>query len=143
MNADENLNLLKNTKNLILTGAPGTGKTFEARKLAIKLIFGKNSEDLLSEKEKEDADSRIGFIQFHSSYDYTDFVEGLRPIKEKKDSKEIGFERRDGVFKAFGKEALKDKTDKPSVFIIPVPTEFLSTSERNLPITLSPLFDSS
>ena len=68
-------------------------------------------------------------------------MEGLRPIKEKKDSKEIGFERRDGVFKAFGKEALKDKTDKPSVFIIPVPTEFLSTSERNLPITLSPSLD--
>lgn len=118
MNADENLNLLKNTKNLILTGAPGTGKTFEARKLAIKLIFGKDSEDLLSEKEKEEADSKIGFVQFHSSYDYTDFVEGLRPIKEKKDSKEIGFERRDGAFKAFCKEALNDKTDKPYVFII-------------------------
>ena len=71
MNADENLTLLKNTKNLILTGAPGTGKTFEARKLAIKLIYGKASEELLSEAERNEINSRIGFVQFHSSYDST------------------------------------------------------------------------
>ncbi len=118
MNADENLNLLSNTKNLILTGAPGTGKTYEARKLAIKLIYGKDSEDLLSIQQKEEAQKRIGFVQFHSSYDYTDFVEGLRPIKRDEKSSEIGFERKDGAFKLFCKEALKDSEKKPYVFII-------------------------
>ena len=44
------------------------------------------------------------FIQFHPSYDYTDFVEGLRPVK--KDGKELGFELKNGIFKAFCKKAL-------------------------------------
>ena len=44
------------------------------------------------------------FVQFHPSYDYTDFVEGLRPI-EKSDG-QVGFERKDGVFKEFCKRAL-------------------------------------
>lgn len=56
-----------------------------------------------------------GFVQFHPSYDYTDFVEGLRPIKDS--SGNIGFERKDGVFKEFCKEALKNRSSK-FVFII-------------------------
>lgn len=49
------------------------------------------------------------FVQFHPSYDYTDFVEGLRPKQDINGS--IGFERRDGVFKAFCKKALKNLMD--------------------------------
>ena len=49
------------------------------------------------------------FVQFHPSYDYTDFVEGLRPI-EKSDG-QVGFERKDGVFKEFCKKALKNIVD--------------------------------
>lgn len=74
--------LLKNNMNLILTGAPGTGKTYMAKKIA---------------KEITGDDSHIGFAQFHPSYDYTDFVEGLRPDQSK------SFERVDGVFKSFCK----------------------------------------
>ena len=85
-------NLLKNTKNLILTGAPGTGKTFMAKQIA---------------KELGCKDDNIGFVQFHPSYDYTDFVEGLRP-KQVDGSDQIGFERKDGVFKAFCEKALKE-----------------------------------
>ena len=48
--------------------------------------------------------NEIGFVQFHPSYDYTDFVEGLRPKNQS--SGEIGFERKDGVFKEFCKRAL-------------------------------------
>ncbi|WIH80299.1 AAA family ATPase [Brachyspira pilosicoli] len=54
-------------------------------------------------------DNDYGFVQFHPSYDYTDFVEGLRPIKDI--SVNIGFERKDGVFKEFCKKALKNLID--------------------------------
>ena len=88
-------NLLKNTKNLILTGAPGTGKTFMAKQIA---------------KELGCKDDNIGFVQFHPSYDYTDFVEGLRPT-DKDGNGNVGFERRDGVFKEFCEKALKNLVD--------------------------------
>lgn len=89
---------LKANKNIILHGAPGTGKTFMAKKIA----------------ENMGADS--AFVQFHPSYDYTDFVEGLRPYMVEGKS-EIGFKRMDGVFKGFCKEALANP-DRDYVFII-------------------------
>lgn len=84
--------LLLNNKNLILTGAPGTGKTYLAKEIAKAM------------------NAEIEFVQFHPSYDYTDFVEGLRPIK--KDGSELGFELKDGVFKNFCRKAInQDETD--------------------------------
>lgn len=85
------INLLKENRNLILHGAPGTGKTFLAKKIA------------------EGMNAKIGFCQFHPSYDYTDFVEGLRPVKTD-DASGIGFERKDGVFKEFCKKAILNQT---------------------------------
>lgn len=85
------INLLKENRNLILHGAPGTGKTFLAKKIA------------------EGMNAKIGFCQFHPSYDYTDFVEGLRPVKTD-DASGIGFERKDGVFKEFCKMAILNQT---------------------------------
>lgn len=81
------INLLKANKNLVLTGAPGTGKTFLAKKIARAMR------------------AKIEFVQFHPSYSYSDFVEGLRPINSGEG--QIGFERRDGVFKNFCKEAIE------------------------------------
>ena len=94
------IQLLRSNKNLILTGAPGTGKTYLAKEIAKKILHVGEDEDLQKDK-------RFGFVQFHPSYDYTDFVEGLRPIGE---SGEIGFERKDGVFKAFCKQAILSET---------------------------------
>lgn len=93
---------LENVKNLILTGAPGTGKTYIAKKIAKKLV-GENHEQ------------NIGFVQFHPSYDYSDFVEGLRPVKN--DNGNIAFERKDGIFKEFCKQAVNNKEEN-FVFII-------------------------
>lgn len=99
--------LLENNHNLILTGAPGTGKTYLAKQIAAKMIFDEEYTEEL--EEYENFKNQCGFIQFHPSYDYTDFVEGLRPIKDS-DGK-IGFERKDGVFKEFCKEALNNLMD--------------------------------
>lgn len=108
------IKLLKTNKNLILTGAPGTGKTYMAKEMACELLG-------LDSIEALDKDKRFGFVQFHPSYDYTDFVEGLRP---KKDSN--SFERKDGVFKMFCQQAilsesadavtLSDINDNPTVW---------------------------
>lgn len=75
--------------NIILHGAPGTGKTYLAKEIAEAMGC---------------SDDEIGFVQFHQSYDYTDFVEGLRPVKQ--DKGQIGFERKDGIFKVFCEKAL-------------------------------------
>ena len=86
--------VLKKSKNLILRGAPGTGKTYLAKEIAMELTGG--NED------------QIGFVQFHPSYDYTDFVEGLRPVSNGDGA--IEFKLQDGIFKQFcqrAKEAQK------------------------------------
>lgn len=101
--------LLETNKNLILHGAPGTGKSFFAKEIACQIYFGKKYNEL-SEDEKNEYESLKNFVQFHPSYDYTDFVEGLRPIKND-DGNAIGFERKDGIFKEFCKKALKNLKD--------------------------------
>lgn len=88
------VNLLKSNHNIILTGAPGTGKTYLAKQIAQAMSC---------------TDNEIGFVQFHPSYDYTDFVEGLRPLDDGNGN--VGFERKDGVFKEFCAKALENLTD--------------------------------
>ena len=99
---EEWVKILKHNHNLILTGAPGTGKTYLAKQIAQQMIFGEVKEKMTEEEEKQ-FNEQCGFVQFHPSYDYTDFVEGLRP---KNDNGNVGFERKDGVFKEFCKKAL-------------------------------------
>ena len=90
-NIQSYINLLKANKNLVLTGAPGTGKTFLAKEIAKAM------------------NAEVEFVQFHPSYDYTDFVEGLRPIDDGKG--QINFERKDGILKKFCKKATSSISD--------------------------------
>lgn len=101
---------LETNKNIVLHGAPGTGKTFVARQIAAQMMFNKAYENLSDDEKNE-----IGFVQFHPSYDYTDFVEGLRPVKQSQI--EIGFTRKNGIFKNFCEKAINEK-NKKFVFII-------------------------
>jgi len=103
--------LLRACHNIVLTGAPGTGKTYLARQIAAQMVLGKKVDDLetLEDDEKDILKERTAFVQFHPSYDYTDFVEGLRPVPNTDGSKEIMFERRDGIFKVFCKNAILAK----------------------------------
>lgn len=98
------IDILQANYNLVLNGAPGTGKTHLAKNIAASMICQKPyTEDM----EKDPVfSSHCRFVQFHPSYDYTDFVEGLRPKKDI--SGNISFERKDGVFKAFCKAAIAD-----------------------------------
>ena len=81
--------ILRKSKNLILRGAPGTGKTYLAKEIAKELTDGK--------------EDQRGFVQFHPSYDYTDFVEGLRPVSNGDGA--IEFRLQDGIFKDFCQKA--------------------------------------
>lgn len=90
--------LLKRKKNIILQGPPGVGKTFIARKLAYEIM-------------QEVKDANIEMVQFHQSYSYEDFIQGLRPTQKG------GFDLRDGVFYSFCQRALAHP-DRPFFFII-------------------------
>lgn len=100
---NESIEILKLNKNLILHGCPGSGKTYLAKQIAEKLVSNKT-------RETNQDNKYIRFVQFHSSYDYTDFVEGLRPCNENGSS--IGFCRKDGIFKQLCRDAAKDYNNK-------------------------------
>lgn len=90
-------------KCVVFTGAPGTGKTYCVE----KYVEG--------QEQMKNFDRKEYFVQFHSSYDYTDFVEGLRPIKI---NGEMEFERMDGIFKAFCRKVaeLPNKKDDKDIY---------------------------
>ena len=99
--------LLLESKNIILRGAPGTGKSFLAKEIAADIISNgyTNQYADLTDEQKE----QVEFVQFHPSYDYSDFVEGLRPKMNEDGS--MGFELQDGIFKAFVDKARKNFED--------------------------------
>ena len=84
------------SKNIIFRGAPGTGKTYLAKQIAADIISDGyyDNYELLSDEQKQ----QIEFVQFHPSYDYSDFVEGLRP---RINNGVMHFELQDGIFKKF------------------------------------------
>lgn len=95
---------LLTSKNIIFRGAPGTGKSYLAKRIAVDIVSDgatDNYTKLTDEQKKQ-----IEFVQFHPSYDYSDFVEGLRP-KMNEDGT-MGFELYDGIFKSFTDKARRN-----------------------------------
>lgn len=99
--------MLIESKNLIFRGAPGTGKSYLAKEIAADIISNGYFDDytLLTPEQRK----QVEFVQFHPSYDYSDFVEGLRPRVN--DDGTMGFELQDGIFKKFVARARKNYED--------------------------------
>jgi 5-methylcytosine-specific restriction protein B len=89
--------LLLKKKNIILQGPPGVGKTFVAKRIAYEIM-------------KEVNEAQIEMVQFHQSYAYEDFIQGLRPSTS-------GFKRKNGIFYSFAKQA-HAHPDRKFFFII-------------------------
>ncbi len=94
------LDILKRKKNIILQGPPGVGKSFLSKKIAAAFIGKKET-------------SAIKFIQFHQSYSYEEFIQGLRPEEGKSQT----FKLKNGIFYEIALDAIKNP-DKKFVLII-------------------------
>jgi hypothetical protein len=98
----ENLErVLTTKKQLILQGAPGTGKTFVGEKLA-EWWAGQNS--------------RVQTVQFHESYGYEDFIQGVRPIIDP-GTRQTGFQLTNGCFVTFCELARANPTERYALVI--------------------------
>lgn len=86
--------LEQGNKQIIFTGAPGTGKTYNVKKYVENHIDGKE---------------QYKFVQFHASYDYSDFVEGLRPVVIE-GQENNSFVRLDGIFKEFCRHIIEESS---------------------------------
>ena len=92
-------NILRLKKNIILQGAPGTGKTYNTAALALAICgeqIPEDHEEVISRYEELQKEGRIGFVTFHQSMDYEDFVEGIKPISV---NGNISYRVENGIFK--------------------------------------------
>ena len=108
--------LLALKKNIILQGAPGTGKTFSTATLALKVlgiedVDWKAPKSIMDKYDKLVEEGRIAFTTFHQSMDYEDFVEGYKPEDIDGD---IKFKLKLGVFRNICDKA----KEQPCVLII-------------------------
>ena len=94
--------LLDEKRQIIFYGPPGTSKTYVAKKFS--KYFTKNTEN-------------IEMVQFHPSYSYEDFIEGIKPKMSNTDKTTVGFEKKEGLFKHIVKKCLENP-DKKFVLII-------------------------
>ena len=104
-------------KNIVLYGAPGTGKTYDVPELAVRLCdpafmaTDPSREEIVSRYNQLKTEKRIAFTTFHQSLDYEDWIEGLRPVVN--ENGQVTYEIESGIFKKLCEEAerpvVKDK----------------------------------
>lgn len=117
--------LLQSKHNIILQGAPGTGKTYNTAAIALKTL-DITDVDLIDHKAvmiryDELLGKQIFFTTFHQSLDYEDFVEGLKPhvqTDNKGNSIGVTYEPEDGIFKRACNKAVENAEDNKSVVLI-------------------------
>lgn len=103
--------------NTIFYGPPGTGKTFFTAERAVLICSGTVPEDKQALRARYAAlqeAGRIGFVTFHQSYTYEDFVEGMRPVS---DGAAFTLEPEHGILRIMAKRAT-EQPDKNFVLII-------------------------
>lgn len=101
-------------KNIILQGAPGTGKTYNTAALALSICgetIPEKHEDVMKRYGELQKEGRIGFCTFHQSMDYEDFVEGIKP---KTVNEQVSYEIEPGIFKTMCENAKSIITEKRS-----------------------------
>ena len=111
--------------NQILYGPPGTGKTYQTLTKALSIIENKDESELLAENRKElkkrfddlliknwdHPQGQIGFVTFHQSMSYEDFVEGIKPeiATDENDNESVVYKIKDGIFKMMAEIAAKNE----------------------------------
>lgn len=114
---DDVVRIWERRKNIVLYGAPGTGKTYDVPELAVRLCdpafmaAEPSREEIVSRYNQLKTEKRIAFTTFHQSLDYEDWIEGLRPVVN--ENNQVTYEIESGIFKKLCEEAerpvVKDK----------------------------------
>ena len=112
---DDIVGIWRRRKNIVLHGAPGTGKTYDIPELAVRLCDpsfmskGRSREEIVKRYNQLKDDERLTFTTFHQSLDYEDWIEGLRPVVN--ETSQVTYEIEDGVFKRLCEAAERSKLD--------------------------------
>ena len=114
---DDVVRIWERRKNVVLYGAPGTGKTYDVPEFAVRLCdpafmaAEPSREEIVSRYNQLKTEKRIAFTTFHQSLDYEDWIEGLRPVVN--ENNQVTYEIESGIFKKLCEEAerpvVKDK----------------------------------
>ena len=114
---DDVVRIWERRKNIVLYGAPGTGKTYDVPEFAVRLcdpsfmVAEPSREEIVSRYNQLKTEKRIAFTTFHQSLDYEDWIEGLRPVVN--ENNQVTYEIESGIFKKLCEEAerpvVKDK----------------------------------
>ena len=127
-------------KNIVLYGAPGTGKTYDVPELAVRLCdpafmaAEPSREEIVSRYNQLKTEKRIAFTTFHQSLDYEDWIEGLRPVVN--ENNQVTYEIESGIFKKLCEEAerpvVKDKQVGISDNAVVWKVSFAGTGDNNV-----------
>ena len=106
---DDVVHTWERRKNIVLYGAPGTGKTYDVPELAVRLCdpafmaAEPSREEIVSRYNQLKTEKRIAFTTFHQSLDYEDWIEGLRPVVN--ENSQVTYKIVSGIFKELCEEA--------------------------------------